>query len=86
MKRLRNRVDRSENISRLITTFSHGLASRRGLPVLLAIILTVIALVINLVWVISENKLLGICGLSILHIAVFIGFLGVLLAEPLGRG
>ena len=86
MNRVNKRLDRSENISRLITWLSHGLASRRGLPMLSAIILTVIALILNLLWVITENKILGICGITLLHIAVFIGFLGLLLAEPLGRG
>ena len=80
------RLDRSENISRLITWLSHGLASRRGLPVLTTIILTIIALVLNVLWVLSDDKVFGIAGMLILHIGVFTGFLGVLLAEPLGRG
>lgn len=86
MKRVNKRLDRSENISRLITWLSHGLASRRGLPILTAIILTVVALILNVLWVITDNKILGIAGITLLHIAIFTGFLGLLLAEPLGRG
>lgn len=86
MRRVNRWVDRSETISRLITWMSHGLASRRGLPILAAIILTVVALILNLLWVITDAKGFGVVGLILLHIAVFIGFLGILLAEPLGRG
>lgn len=79
-------LDRSERVKSLIKWLSTSLASRRGLPVLGAIFLTVISLIVHLIAAISGSTLIAICGFSLLHIAVFAGLLGTLLAEPLGRG
>jgi hypothetical protein len=86
MKQVYNFFDRSLRIKNLIKWLSTSLASRRGLPVLSAIVLTVISLIVHIIAVISGNQIVSLCGFSLLHIAILIGFLGVLLAEPLGRG
>jgi hypothetical protein len=78
--------DQSPRISNSIKWLSVWLSSKRGLPVLGAIVLTVFSLIVHIVAALSGNTLVLICGFSILHIAILIGFLGVLLAEPLGRG
>ena len=79
-------LDRSERIKSLIKWLSTSLASRRGLPVLVAILLTAISLIVHIVAVISGNTLITLCGFVVLHLAVFVGLLGTLLADPLGRG
>jgi hypothetical protein len=79
-------LDRSPRLSSLIKWLSTSLAAQRGLPVMGALLLTTISLVVHLVWLATGNTLLGLCGFAVLHIAILIGFLGVLLAEPLGRG
>ncbi len=79
-------LDRSARLSALIKWLSHGLAAKRGLPVVTAIALTVISLIVHIVWVQTGNAVVGIIGFVILHLAILIGFLGVLLSEPLGRG
>ena len=79
-------LDRSPQIKGLIKWASTTLASKRGLPVIAALGLTVLSLIVHLVAALADNLLLTLCGFSLLHIAIFIGFLGVLLAEPLGRG
>ncbi len=86
MRALNHWFDTSPRIRNLIKWASVWLASKRGLPVLGAIVLTVFSLIIHLVAAVSANVLLSICGFSVLHIAILVGFLGVLLAEPLGRG
>lgn len=86
MKQVYNFFDRSLAIKNLIKWLSTTLASRRGLPVLAAIVLTIISFIVHLIAAISGNLIVGICGFSLLHLAILIGFLGVLLAEPLGRG
>ena len=80
-----NRLDRSERLSALIEALSHGLAARRGLPIIAAIALTAFSLLVHLVAALSGNTLVSICGFVLLHVAILAGFLGVLLAEPLGR-
>lgn len=86
MKQVYNSVDRSTSIKNLIKWLSTSLASRRGLPVMAAIVLTVVSLIVHLIAAISGNLLVTICGFVLLHIAILVGLLGVLLAEPLGRG
>jgi len=78
--------DQSPRISNLIKWLSFWLASKRGLPVLGAIVLTVFSLIMHVIAAMTSNTLVLICGFAILHIAILVGFLGVLLAEPLGRG
>jgi hypothetical protein len=79
-------LDRSPRIKSLIKWLSSTLAAQRGLPVMGALFLTVFSLVVHLAWAVTGNVVVGICGFLVLHLAIFIGFLGVLLAEPLGRG
>ena len=86
MKQVYNSLDRSVSIKNLIKWLSTSLASRRGLPVLAAIVLTVVSLIVHIIAAVSGNVLVSVCGFVVLHIAILVGFLGVLLAEPLGRG
>jgi hypothetical protein len=86
MKQVFRSFDRSTGIKNLIKWLSTSLATRRGLPVLVAIVLTVVSLIVHLIAAVSGNLLVTICGFTLLHVAILIGFLGVLLAEPLGRG
>jgi hypothetical protein len=79
-------LDRAKWLSRLIKWTSQTLAAKRGLPVLAALGFTVVSLIVHLLWALTGNVVLGVCGFGVLHFAVFLGFLGVLLADPLGRG
>ena len=86
MRALYNWLDRSEPIKDLIKWSSSTLASQRGLPLIGAMVFTVVSLVLHVIAALSNNVVVSICGFGILHLAILIGFLGVLLAEPLGRG
>jgi lipid-A-disaccharide synthase-like uncharacterized protein len=80
-------IDRSERISRLIQWLSRTLSARRGLPVVIAVVLTLLSGIVHVIYIVSaQNPVVGLCGFGLLHLAMLIGFLGVLLAEPLGRG
>ena len=86
MRWLFNWLDRLPQIKALIKWLSATLAAQRGLPLIVAIVFTVISLILHLIAAASGNELVMICGETILHIALLIGFIGVLLAAPLGRG
>jgi hypothetical protein len=86
MRSLFRWVDRLPQIKALIKWLSATLAAQRGLPLIIAIVFTVISLIINLIAALSGNVLLLICGFSVLYLALLIGFVGMLLAAPLGRG
>ncbi|HLY28765.1 MAG TPA: hypothetical protein VKQ72_20640 [Aggregatilineales bacterium] len=78
--------DRSPAIRELLKWVSTSLASKRGLPIIAAIAITVVSLVVHIVAALNNSVLLSICGFTLLHLAILLGFIGVLLAEPLGRG
>ena len=79
-------LDRSARLSALIQRLSHTLASQRGLPIVVALGLTLLSLLVHILWIATNNAAVGIIGFVILHVAILIGFFGVLLVEPLGRG
>ena len=86
MRSLFNWLDRLPQIKALIKWLSATLAAQRGLPLIVAIVFTVISLILQLIAMVSGNTVLLICGITALHVALLIGFVGVLLAAPLGRG
>ncbi len=79
-------LDRSARLSALIQWLSHTLAAQRGLPIVVAIGLTLLSLIVHIIWIATNNAVIGIIGFVLLHLAILIGFFGTLLVEPLGRG
>jgi hypothetical protein len=86
MRRLYNNVDRAAWLAALLKWFRVNLPFKRGLLVLGAMGLTILSFIVHLIWLATGNALVGLCGFTLLHAAILIGFLGVLLAEVLGRG
>jgi ABC-type polysaccharide/polyol phosphate export permease len=87
------RIDRSERISRLLIQVSGVVARFRGLPLMVGtgvLFLSFISFgVVILALVLSDNApsvWLWICvPLTLLHLALFAVFTGVMLAVPLGE-
>ncbi len=79
-------LDRSARFSALTKRVTHTLAAQRGLPIVIAIGLTLLSLIVHIFWIATNNAVIGIIGFIILHVAILVGFFGVLLVEPLGRG
>jgi len=86
MQRLAERLNRSQRLGRLISFFSGRLANYRGAPIMLGILLVLVSLGVQIVAVLTGLKGLLVAGIIILHVAIIAALLGVLLAEPLGRG
>jgi hypothetical protein len=86
MRRLYSGLDRAQWLANFLQWFRTRLPARRGSLVLAAIGLTVLSLVVHILWVLTSNLILGLCGFTLLHIAIILGFFGILLAEALGRG
>lgn len=80
------RLNRSSLLGQLINFFSRRLAHYRGAPLLFGVILTLVSLVVNLIAIGTGSAFWQALGSITLHLALFSGLLGVLLAEPLGRG
>lgn len=86
MPPLYDKLDRSDRLSRLIKWLSLTLAAQRGIPVIVAIGLTILSLLVNILWIATQSAFIGICGFVFLHLAILTALIGVLMAEPLGRG
>ncbi|PJF41925.1 MAG: hypothetical protein CUN55_10910 [Phototrophicales bacterium] len=79
------RIDRSAFLSRFITYLSNSLARKRGLPIVVGIVLIVIALVVQVIGVFTESQIVSATGIIINGIGLIIALIGLLLAEPLGK-
>ena len=86
-------IDRSPKISRLLERTTATLARQRGLPLVAGVVLVVMSLIlfaIILFGLVSSDKapsaFLWFClPLCLIHLAVFLGFLGAMIAVPLGE-
>lgn len=86
MRRVYRGLDRAGWLSALLKWFRVNLPPRRGMLVLAAIGLTLISLCVHVAWLATGSVWVGVCGFGLLHIAIIVGFVGLLLAEALGRG
>ena len=64
MRQVYNFFDRSLAIKNLIKWLSTSLATKRGLPLLVAIVLTVVSLIVHIIAAVSGNLIVSICGFS----------------------
>lgn len=78
-------IDQSRLLSGLLDWFSNLLAEKRGLPILLGILLVVASMLVQSVNVFLEQPIVDLIGIIVHHAGVLIALIGVLLANPLGR-
>mgnify|MGYP000411583190 CR=1 FL=1 len=86
MQKFVQNINRSERLGKTINFFSVRLAGYRGVPIMAGIALTLLSIPVWIVAVITGIKWLFVVGVLVLHLAIIIGFVGILLTEPLGRG
>jgi hypothetical protein len=79
-------MDQAAWLAGLLKWFRVNLPVKRGLLLLGAISLTILSFVVHLIYLATGSALAGLCGFTLLHAALLVGFLGVLLAEALGHG
>jgi hypothetical protein len=80
-------VDQSPRLTEYIKKLSAWLARRRGAPIMLAVVLTIVSLLLHLLaMLLPDARLLLACGFTLLHVGIIIGLIGILLIEPLGQG
>jgi hypothetical protein len=79
------RIDQSSFLARFIAFISEFLAKRRGLPVILGIVLVIVSLVLQLIDVYAESKMLQLLGILSQNLGIVIALIGLLLSEPLGK-
>lgn len=79
------RIDRSSSIARFLESLSAWLAKRRGLPILIGVLLIVISFVISLIAVYVPSPLLSVLWSLTHHLGIIIALIGLLLVQPLGN-
>jgi hypothetical protein len=80
-------IDRSAWLTDLIKRLSTGLSRRRGLPLIVAIVVIILSLILHLLALAFPGSgLMLACAFTVLHVGLLIGFIGIVLMEPLGRG
>jgi hypothetical protein len=78
-------IDRSTGLARLIERLSAGLARRRGLPIILGILLIFISFIIQLVDYRVGSRTLALLWTITHHVGLILALIGILLVEPLGK-
>ena len=72
-------IDRSQRISGLIERLSAWLARRRGLPVVLGILLIIVSLILQII-----NGASPSAATLTLYLGLLLALIGIALVEPLG--
>lgn len=88
------RIDESRRLSELINTLSSSMATQRGLLLMMGTGVVIISLIVHwavLVIMVASSSfdrhLYWLCiPFSLLHMGVLVGFIGIMLAVPLGQG
>ncbi len=79
------RINQSPTLVKLIGRLSTLLARRRGLPVVIGIILVLIGFAFQVVNVDAQSPLLELLGIVAHNVGVLVALVGLLLSEPLGK-
>lgn len=78
-------IDRSPLLARLLESLSSTLAKRRGLPVVLGVLLVIISFIVQLINLAAPSSVLDLIWTITLHGGVLLALIGFMLVEPLGR-
>ncbi len=79
------RIDRSPTLARLLERLSAALARRRGLPIVLGVILVAVSFIVQLVNVYNPSQVLDLLWTITLHLGLLLALIGLLIVEPLGQ-
>lgn len=78
-------IDRSTGLARLIERLSAGLARRRGLPIVIGVLLIFISFIVQLVDFSVGSRTLALIWTITHHLGLLMALIGILLVEPLGK-
>lgn len=79
------RIDRSSSIARFLEGLSAWLAKRRGLPIVIGVLLIIISFVISLVSLSAPSAALDVVWSVTHHVGIILALIGLLLVQPLGN-
>lgn len=79
------KLDQSPALIRLLNRTSTLFARRRGLPIIVGIVLIAISLLLGLLNLNAQSSVLSAIYLVTHHVGIIISLIGLLLAQPLGN-
>ncbi|XWX05047.1 hypothetical protein VZO05_05715 [Aggregatilineales bacterium SYSU G02658] len=79
------KLDQSPGLIRLLNRTSNVFARRRGLPVMIGIVLIAISLILAVVNLNGDSQLLSLLQIVSHHVGVILALVGLLLVQPLGN-
>lgn len=79
------RIDKSSTISRLIAAFSEFLSQRRGAPVVLGIVISLVGFTFQLINLMNPSPLANIIGIVGQNLGTLIALIGLLISDALGK-
>jgi hypothetical protein len=82
---MRDRLDRSTFIARLIENASASVAQQQGLVPMIGIVLVIVGMILLLVNVFVGHAALAFFGILLEGVGVIAALIGILLIEPLGK-
>lgn len=80
-----NKIDQSKRFARMLDVTSAGLARRRGLPIVIGIVLVTIALLLQLIAYAANSRPLDIAAAIVHSVGVLFALIGLAMATPLGK-
>lgn len=80
-----NKIDQSKRLGRMLDLTSAGIARRRGLPIVIGILLVTVALIIQLIGYATKSDVLEIAGTIIHSVGVLFALIGLAVSTPLGK-
>jgi predicted phage tail protein len=78
-------IDGSQRISSLIERLSAWLARRRGLPIVLGILLIIISFILQIINGANPSAAVDTAATITLYLGLLLALIGIALVEPLGR-
>jgi hypothetical protein len=78
-------IDRSPLLSRTFENITAGLAKQRGLLAVVGVVLVIVSFIVHLISMALPHPALLLIWSITHHTGLILGFIGVLLLEPLGR-
>ncbi|MEO8395145.1 MAG: hypothetical protein ABI700_19265 [Chloroflexota bacterium] len=79
------RIDRSPALARFLENLSASLARRRGLPIVIGVLLVAISFIVQLINVYSPSQTLNLLWTITHHLGLLFALIGLLMVEPLGQ-
>lgn len=80
-----NKIDQSKRLGRMLDITSAGLARRRGLPIVIGILLVTVALVLQIIAFAANSRPLDIAAAIVHSVGVLFALIGLAVANPLGK-